>query len=121
MLEDIIEAQIEKQEMTELFYNVELPLTEVLASMEYSGFKIDRTVLKSLGEEFNDEIDLLTKDIYSYAGEEFNINSTKQLGEVLFDKLGFPVVKKTKTGYSTDAEVLEKLNGKHPIIEKILK
>lgn len=121
MLEDIIEAQIEKQEMTELFYNVELPLTEVLASMEYSGFKIDLEVLKSLGEEFNDEIDLLTKDIYSYAGEEFNINSTKQLGEVLFDKLGLPVVKKTKTGYSTDAEVLEKLNGKHPIIEKILK
>ena len=121
MLEDIIEAQIEKQGMSELFYNVELPLTEVLASMEYNGFKIDLEVLKSLGEEFNNEIDLLTKDIYSYAGEEFNINSTKQLGEVLFDKLGLPVVKKTKTGYSTDAEVLEKLNGKHPIIEKILK
>ena len=116
-----IEEKIEEQGMKELYYNVELPLVEVLAYMEYNGFKVDLQVLEELGEEFQKEIDDLTQDIYSLAGEEFNINSPKQLGEILFDKLNLPVIKKTKTGYSTDAEVLDKLKGQHEIIDKILK
>ncbi len=116
-----IEEKIEEQGMKELYYNVELPLVEVLAHMEYNGFKVDLQVLEELGEEFQKEIDDLTQDIYSLAGEEFNINSPKQLGEILFDKLNLPVIKKTKTGYSTDAEVLDKLKGQHEIIDKILK
>ena len=116
-----IEEKIEEQGMKELYYNVELPLVEVLAHMEYNGFKVDLQVLEELGEEFQKEIDDLTQEIYSLAGEEFNINSPKQLGEILFDKLNLPVIKKTKTGYSTDAEVLDKLKGQHEIINKILK
>ncbi|WP_200804831.1 DNA polymerase I [Anaerosalibacter sp. Marseille-P3206] len=121
MLENEILGIIESQGMNELFNNVELPLIEVLASMEYYGFKIDMDILKDLGTKFDEEIEGLTKEIYSLAGEEFNINSPKQLGEILFDKLDLPVIKKTKTGYSTNAEVLDKLFDKHPIIEKILK
>ncbi|WP_199229034.1 DNA polymerase I [Sporanaerobacter acetigenes] len=121
MLEDKIIGIIEGQGMKELYSDVELPLAEVLASMEYYGFKIDVEILKELGSEFDKEIDNLTKEIYELAGEEFNINSPKQLGEILFDKLDLPVIKKTKTGYSTDAEVLDKLKDKHPIVENILK
>ncbi|WP_416197670.1 DNA polymerase I [Sporanaerobacter sp.] len=121
MLEDKIVGIIESQGMKELYYDVELPLAEVLASMEYYGFKIDVEILKELGSEFDKEIDDLTREIYELAGEEFNINSTKQLGEILFDKLELPIIKKTKTGYSTDAEVLDKLKDKHPIVENILK
>jgi DNA polymerase-1 len=106
--------------MLKLYYEVELPLLIVLADMEYTGFKVDREMLMELGQEFSKQIDSLTEDIYGYAGESFNINSTKQLGVILFDKMSLPVIKKTKTGYSTDVEVLEALHGKHPIIEKIL-
>lgn len=120
-LRDPIKERIEEQEMDKLYYEVELPLVEVLAHMEFNGFKVDLEVLNQLGEEFQEEIDKLTKEIYDLAGEEFNINSPKQMGVVLFDKLDLPVIKKTKTGYSTDAEVLDKLKGKHEIIEKILK
>ena len=120
-VKEIIEEKIEEQGMKELYYNVELPLVEVLAHMEYNGFKVDLQVLEELGGEFQKEIDDLTQDIYSLASEEFNINSPKQLGEILFDKLNLPVIKKTKTGYSTDAEVLDKLKGQHEIINKILK
>ncbi|CCQ98373.1 DNA polymerase I [[Clostridium] ultunense Esp] len=116
-----INRLIEEQEMIELYYEVELPLVEVLANMEYYGFKVDLDVLNQLGEEFQGEIDSLTKEIYTLAGKEFNINSPKQMGEILFDELNLPVIKKTKTGYSTDAEVLDKLKGQHEIIEKILK
>ncbi len=116
-----IKEKINQQEMTQLYYDVELPLVEVLANMEFNGFKVDLDVLSELGDEFQGEIDNLTKEIYNLAGEEFNINSPKQMGEILFDKLNLPVVKKTKTGYSTDAEVLDKLRGQHEIIEKILK
>jgi len=107
--------------MSQLYYEVELPLTEVLAHMEYNGFKIDLEVLNQLGHEFQGELDDLTEGIFQLAGEEFNINSPKQIGEILFDKLKLPVIKRTKTGYSTDAEVLDKLRGEHEIIEKILK
>ncbi len=116
-----IDKKIEEQGMKKLYYEIELPLIEVLAHMEFNGFKVDLEVLEELGNEFQMEIDSLTKDIYTLAGEEFNINSPKQMGEILFDKLNLPVIKKTKTGYSTDAEVLDKLKGQHDIIDKILK
>ncbi|WP_353096666.1 DNA polymerase I [Tissierella praeacuta] len=112
---------IKEQEMLDLYYNVELPLVEVLGSMEYYGFKIDVEELKKLGHEYDDEINSLTSEIYDLAGTEFNINSPKQLGEILFDKLSLPVIKKTKTGYSTDAEVLDKLKDQHPVIDKVLR
>lgn len=116
-----IGKEIENQGMADLYYNIELPLVEVLAHMEYRGFKVDIDVLKDLGEKFQEEIDELTESIYGLAGEKFNINSPKQLGEILFTKLKLPVIKKTKTGYSTDAEVLDRLKGQHEIIGKILK
>ena len=112
---------IKEQEMLELYYNVELPLVKVLGSMEFLGFKIDKNELIRLGDEFDTEITNLTNEIYEMADMEFNINSPKQLGEILFDKLSLPVIKKTKTGYSTDAEVLDKLKNQHPIIDKILR
>ncbi len=120
-LKEPIKEKIKQQEMDKLYYEVELPLVEVLAHMEFSGFKVDLEVLEQLGEEFQEEIDKLTKEIYHLAGEEFNINSPKQMGVVLFDKLDLPVIKRTKTGYSTDAEVLDRLKGEHEIVENILK
>ncbi|MDF2520957.1 MAG: polymerase [Clostridia bacterium] len=112
--------KIKEDDMEKLYYEVELPLLSVLADMEHEGFKVDKSMLQELSVEFSTQIDALTEEIYGYAEESFNINSTKQLGVILFEKLGLPVVKKTKTGYSTDVEVLETLQGKHPIIEKIL-
>lgn len=120
-LEPVMKNLISEQSMEELYYNVELPLVEVLSNMEFIGFKIDDKELKKLGKEYDDEISSLTSNIYELAGMEFNINSPKQIGEVLFDKLGLPVIKKTKTGYSTDVEVLEKLKSQHPIVENILR
>ena len=120
-IKEPIKNKIEEQGMKKLYYDIELPLVEVLAHMEFNGFKVDLSVLEELGNEFQIEIDKLTQDIYTLAGKEFNINSPKQLGEILFDKLNLPVIKKTKTGYSTDAEVLDKLKGQHDIINKILK
>ena len=104
----------------ELYYNIELPLVEVLADMEYHGFKVNVEGLKAFSAKLEDRIEVLRDEIYNLAGEEFNINSTKQLGMILFEKLGLPVVKKTKTGYSTDAEVLEQLEMRHEIVSKIL-
>ena len=104
----------------DLFNNIEMPLVEVLAEMQCEGIKIEKDKLESFGVELKQNIDELTKEIYDLSGQEFNINSTKQLGEILFEKLKLPVVKKTKTGYSTDVDVLEKLKSEHPIIEKIL-
>lgn len=114
-----MEANLIDTEMDGLFYHVEMPLVEVLGYMEYEGVKVDKNKLLELGEEFKLSIDNLEKDIYILAGEEFNINSPKQLGVILFEKLELPVIKKTKTGYSTNAEVLEKLRDKHEIIDKI--
>jgi DNA polymerase-1 len=105
--------------MEELLYKVELPLCEVLSFMEERGFKVNREKLEELGKNFSFEIEKIQKEIYELAGEEFNISSPKQLGKILFEKLDLPVIKKTKTGYSTNAEVLEQLTDKHPIIEKI--
>ncbi|SHH85940.1 DNA polymerase I [Caloranaerobacter azorensis DSM 13643] len=119
-IENLVKEKIQKYNMNELYYKVELPLVEVLAFMEFEGFAVDIEKLKELGEEFESKMTELTEEIYSIAGEKFNINSTKQLGYILFEKLELPVIKKTKTGYSTNAEVLEKLKGEHPIIEKIL-
>ena len=99
-----IREELSKKGMLELFNNIEMPLIEVLADMEYTGFKIDIGILKELSLEFTSTIEEITKKIHNYAGEEFNINSTKQLSEILFDKLGLTPVKKTKTGYSTDVK-----------------
>lgn len=114
-----IKELITKGEMTVLLNEVELPLIEVLAFMEKEGFKVDSSKLTELGEKFKSEIKNTEKEIYELAEEEFNINSPKQLGKILFEKLDLPIIKKTKTGYSTNAEVLEQLSDKHPIIDKI--
>ncbi|WP_406541681.1 DNA polymerase I [Clostridium ljungdahlii] len=112
--------KIEEAHMEELLYKVEQPLIYVLASMECEGFKVDKDKLVEQEGKFKIEIDKVQKEIYSLSEEEFNINSPKQLGKILFEKLDLPVIKKTKTGYSTNAEVLEKLKDKHPIVEKII-
>ncbi|MCT4508363.1 MAG: DNA polymerase I [Tepidibacter sp.] len=114
-----MEKTIDEYEMHELFYNIEMPLVEVLGYMEYEGFKVDIEKLEQLKEEYLGIIKNLEKTIYNMAGEEFNINSPKQLGVILFEKLELPIIKKTKTGYSTNAEVLEKLRPEHDIIDKI--
>lgn len=112
--------EIESMEMTDLFKIIELPLIEVLAYMEFIGFKVDLVVIESLGVHFQEKINELESRIYVLAGESFNINSPKQLAVILFDKLNLPVIKKTKTGISTDAEVLDKLKSEHEIVELIL-
>ncbi|WP_168190033.1 DNA polymerase I [Caloramator sp. E03] len=112
--------KIDNLQMNTLFKEVEMPLIKVLANMEIRGFKVNRETLHNIGFELSEEIDRLTGEIYDLAGEEFNINSPKQLGVILFEKLNLPVIKKTKTGYSTDAEVLDELYDKHEIVEKIL-
>lgn len=115
-----LNENIKESNMESLLYEVEQPLTEVLALMENEGFRVDKEKLSELGEKFKREILLTQKVIYELADEEFNINSPKQLGKILFEKLDLPVIKKTKTGYSTNAEVLEALSDKHVIIEKII-
>lgn len=111
---------IEKREQKMLLYDVEMPLIRVLADMQIEGICLDKESLYEFCNTINKKIEVLTADIYELSGCEFNINSTKQLGEVLFEKLQLPPVKKTKSGYSTDAAVLEKLMGRHPVIEKII-
>jgi DNA polymerase-1 len=113
-------ATISALGMERLYREVEMPLVQVLADMEMTGVKVDAARLAELSADMDGRLAALTQDIYRMAGEEFNINSTKQLGVVLFEKLGLPPLKKTKTGYSTDAEVLESLADKHPIVQKIL-
>lgn len=112
--------ELEKLEETDLFNNIEMPLVEVLSEMQYEGIQIDKDELEEFGVTLKQNIEELTQEIYTLSGTEFNINSPKQLGEVLFEKLELPVIKKTKTGYSTDVDVLEKLKKEHPVIEKIL-
>ncbi len=106
--------------MEELYYNAELPLCSVLAGMENTGFYLDRKALYEYGESLNHGISALQESIWQHAGQQFNISSPKQLGEILFDKLMLPSGKKTKTGWSTNADVLEKLRSKHPIVDEVL-
>lgn len=117
---NILGDKLKEEELERVFYEAELPLVEVLASMEAYGFSVDKNELTGAGERITERISNLSKEIHALAGEEFNINSPSQLGTILFEKLGLPAGKKTKTGYSTNAEVLEKLKDKHPIIELIL-
>ncbi len=119
-LRPVLDAELEKQGMKQLYYGMELPLCSVLYRMEKAGVAIDRDQLAQFGAMLTERIDACEKLIFSYSEEPFNINSTKQLGELLFEKLGLPPVKKTKTGYSTNADVLEKLKSKHPIIPAIM-
>lgn len=116
----VLEPKIQDLGMDKLLYELELPLCRVLAEMELKGVYVDRQALKNFGEMLAKRIDETQTEIYALAGGAFNINSTKQLGEVLFEKLNLPALKKTKRGYSTNAEVLEKLRPYHPIIDLIL-
>ena len=119
-LKDALLKQIEENEQNGLLFDIELPLVRVLASMENEGFKVDKDSLVEFSKMLSTKLSVLEKMIYEMAGEEFNINSPKQLGEILFEKLGLPAEKKTKTGYSTNAEVLEKLSYKYDIASLII-
>ncbi len=119
-LVDKLKNELEKREQLKLCEEVEFPLVEVLAHMEFSGVKLDTDLLREMSKELDRMLDNLTHDIYRLAGTEFNINSPQQLADVLFKKLKLPPVKTTKTGYSTDVEVLEELAKEHPIAEKLL-
>lgn len=115
-----LQEKISKEGMAELYYTVEHPLIFALSSMEAVGFNVNREKLDELAVNFTKEIEKTEKEIFSLCEEEFNINSPKQLGKILFEKLDLPVIKKTKTGYSTNVEVLEKLMDKHEVIPKII-
>lgn len=119
-LKDKLMSFIKEMEMEDLLKNVEIPLIEVLKSMEVYGFTLDKDVLRSISKEIDEKTDKIVKDIYDAAGYEFNINSTKQLSEFLFDKLNLPAIKKTKTGYSTDMEVLAELIPYNDIVGEII-
>ena len=119
-LRPVLEEKLQAQDMWKLYTEIENPLCAVLSDMERTGVAVDRMALISFGSMLSERIEAAQNTVYALAGEEFNINSTKKLGEILFEKLGLPAAKKTKTGYSTSAEVLEKLKKKHPIVEAIL-
>ena len=119
-LEEEAMPRLEKDGMAELLRQIELPLVTVLARMQRDGFAVDVGRLTEFGDSLTGQIEELRRRIYLLAGEEFNINSTQQLGAVLFDKLGLKATKKTKKGYSTDIEVLEKLRGSHPIVQDVI-
>ena len=123
VIRKLLEIMIKKLEETEslsLFTEIEMPLVPILGSMQYEGMYVDKGALKDFGEELKQQISTLTDEIYELAGEEFNINSHQQLGNILFEKLNLPSKKKTKSGYSTDVDVLEKIRNEHPIVEKVL-
>lgn len=117
----LYEKKLADADLTKVYLEIELPLTEILARMEERGVVVNKTNLRKKNAEMTKRIDELKKSIYEQAGETFNINSSKQLADVLFVNLKLPPAKKTKTGYSTNAEVLEELKGHHPIVEMILK
>ena len=119
-LSEITLKKLQEAEEIELFKNIDMPTVEVLAEMQWNGMYLDVNELENYGDMLKTRLNSLTDEIYKLCGEEFNINSPKQLGEVLFEKLKLPVVKKTKNGYSTDVDVLEKLVEEHPVIEKLL-
>ena len=117
---ETLELEIKSTGMESLLNDIELPLTEVLASMEYHGIKVDVEGVRAFGDTLTSDLKSIQTKIYEYAGHEFNVSSPKQLGEILFNELGLPAKKKTKSGFSTKAEVLEGLRSHHPIIELIL-
>ncbi len=117
---ELFSKQINENGQDMLLHEIEIPLASVLAGMENEGFLVDRKGIEDFGEEMSERIDSLTKEIYEKAGCEFNINSPKQLGTVLFETLGLPCKKKTKSGYSTNAEVLEELANEYPIVALVL-
>ena len=119
-LYSVLKRKLEETKQLELLETIDMPTIEVLGDMQWNGMYVEQDELEQFGIKLQDGIDLLTQEIYNLAGEEFNIKSPKQLGELLFEKLKLPVIKKTKSGYSTDVDVLEKLKQQHPIIEKIL-
>jgi DNA polymerase-1 len=119
-IKDEFTNKMKEEEQLELFTNIEMKLSPVLASMEIEGVRVDTKVLDEMGDNINKKLDELTSEIYNYAGEEFNIQSPKQLGEILFEKLEIPYPKKKKTSYSTAREILDKIVDYHPIVEKII-
>lgn len=119
-LMEIQKTYVADQKLETVLYEVELPLVAVMAAMEYEGFRVDRQELERFGVTLTGEIEKLTAEIYEMAGETFNINSPVQLGEILFEKLELPSGKKTKRGYSTSADILEKIKDKHPIVPAVL-
>ncbi|MCK5128762.1 MAG: DNA polymerase I [Clostridiales bacterium] len=124
MMHHVLQKQkkmLDERGQVKIFEEIEKPLTNIIYDMETVGFKMDVQVLNELDEEFSEQLEHLTQKIYGLAGREFNINSPKQLGTILFEELGLPSIKKTKTGWSTDVEVLEKLKDHHDIIVPIIK
>jgi len=119
-LRTIVENKLKENEQFDLYHDIELPLALILGKMESEGVKVNFSTLEKMGEDLTRKINQLENEIYELAGEKFNINSPKQLGVILFEKLELPAVKKTKTGYSTAADVLEKLKSKHEIVAAIL-
>ena len=119
-IKEITEQKLKEIDCLDLFYEIDMPTVEVLSNMQWNGMYVDKEELEDFGKELTEKLETITKIIYEMAGEEFNINSTKQLGEILFEKMKLPVIKKTKNGYSTDVDVLEKLKKEDPIIEQIL-
>ena len=117
---EFFQNKIKEENVDYLFNEIEMPLATVLADMEFTGVKVDKNVLRNMGEDIKIKLELLTKDIYNNAGCEFNISSPSQLSEVLFEKLNLPHKKKTASGYSTAIDVLKKLKDKHPIINQII-
>lgn len=123
LIKTISEKTIEELKQTnalDLFTKIEMPLVEVLGNMQFNGMYVDKEELTRFGDDLKEQIEVIKKEIYDLCGEEFNINSTKQLGTILFEKLKLTVYKKTKNGYSTDVDILEKLKPEHPVIERIL-
>ncbi len=112
--------ELNEKKLIDLYENIELPLTIVLGKMEYNGIYVSSSILENMGKEINDKINLVALNIYNLVGHEFNINSPKQLGEVLFDELGLTHGKKNQSGYSTANDVLTKLKGTHPVIDEII-
>ncbi len=117
---DLLQNELERSGQTELFNNIEMPLAKVLGDMELVGFSVDLDGLKAMSQELGDRITVIEKEIFDLVGYEFNLNSPKQLGVALFEKLGLPAKKKTKSGYSTNAEVLEELKDLHPAVSLLL-
>lgn len=120
VLSELMIERLEEEGLLELYAKIELPLSQILSEMEYEGVKINTAYLEQLGKELTSRIDALTQKLYETAGEEFNLNSSRQLGVILFEKMQLPVVKKTKTGYSTDAEVLDTLAEENEFVKDIL-